>query len=78
MIVDIVPRYIRFAEQHYNYQVWSSNYAREIRLTWRNGLYNVEDRYKIYGWMEVQDNNELKPLDSATIKAIAAQGQPSG
>ena len=78
VIVDVVPGYIRVAEQNYYYQFWSSNYAREIPLNFSNGRYYIRDRFNIYGWMEVQDNNQLKPLDDATIEEIEARRASSG
>ncbi|CAF3518297.1 unnamed protein product [Rotaria socialis] len=74
VIVDVVPGYIRVAEQNYYYYYWSNSYARQIPLAYKNGRYYIEDHDRIYGWMEVQDNNhQLKPLDAATIKIIAAR-----
>ncbi|CAF1478047.1 unnamed protein product [Rotaria sordida] len=77
VIVDVVPGYINVAEQNYYYYYWSNNYARQIPLTYKNGRYYIEDYYRIYGWMEVQDNNQLKPLDAATIKIISTRNRVS-
>ena len=78
VIVNVVPGFIHIAEQNYYYDYWEHNYARRIRAEFRNGRYYIEDRFPIYGWMEVQDNNQLRPLDLSTVKAIMAQQQSSG
>ncbi len=72
VIVDVVPGYIRIAEQNYYFDYWRYDYARQISLIFQNGYYYINDD-RIYGWMEIQDNNQLKPLDAATIKIISAQ-----
>jgi hypothetical protein len=78
VIVDVLPGYVRVAEQNYYSRYWANDYARQIPLTYKNGRYYIEDSYRIYGWMEVQDNNQLKPLDKATANIISAQNGVSG
>src|SRR6185437_953129 len=43
--------------------------------------YYIEDEDSIYGWMEIEDNNQLKPLDELDINSIHSEYQqppPSG
>jgi trypanothione synthetase/amidase len=50
-------------------------------VKYKDGLYFIEDEDPIAGWMEIEDNNELKPLDQLDIDAIDSryqQPQPSG
>ncbi|CAF5148999.1 unnamed protein product, partial [Rotaria sp. Silwood1] len=41
----------------------------------RNGLYYIEDYENAYGWMEIENNNQLEPLDESNIKLILAKYQ---
>ncbi|CAF4299045.1 unnamed protein product [Rotaria sp. Silwood2] len=70
MIVDILPDFIRVAEENYDFSYWSRNYSREIPYRMINGSYYVEDEYPVFGWMTVEDNNQAKPLDEATINIL--------
>ncbi|CAF0884538.1 unnamed protein product [Rotaria sordida] len=70
MIVDILPDFIRVAEENYDFSYWSRNYSREIPYRMINGSYYVEDEYPVFGWMTVEDNNQTKPLDEATINIL--------
>ncbi|CAF1007722.1 unnamed protein product [Adineta steineri] len=78
VIVDVASSYVRVAEQNYYYDYWHNNYAREIRLKYTNDRYYIDDRFGIYGWMEVQDDNQLKPLDEAMINIISDRNGASG
>jgi glutathionylspermidine amidase/synthetase len=75
VIVDIVPGFLHVAEENLNFYYWSSTYARQIPLVVKNGSYYIEDVYRIDGWMSVEDNNQLKPLDQSTINTIIKQNQ---
>ena len=70
VIVDVLPNAIRIAEQNFYFHYWTHHYAREIPVTFENGLYHIKDRYQVYGWMEIDDQQQLKPLDHLTIKKI--------
>ncbi|CAF1584421.1 unnamed protein product, partial [Rotaria sordida] len=68
---------IRIAEQNFYFTYWKDNYAREIPFIYKNGLYYIEDEYKIYGWLEIDDSKEqLKPLNKLTIEKIQMKGIP--
>ncbi|CAF3925438.1 unnamed protein product [Rotaria sp. Silwood1] len=75
IICEVQENFIRVAEQNYQFHYWSSNYARQIPLIFRNGLYYIEDYENAYGWMEIENNNQLEPLDESNIKLILAKYQ---
>ncbi|CAF1056846.1 unnamed protein product [Adineta ricciae] len=71
VICDVGPDYIRIAEQNVKFHYWNGEYAREIRMVEKDGLYYLEDEDPMHGWMEIEDeNNELKPLDESVINMI--------
>ncbi|CAF1242093.1 unnamed protein product [Adineta steineri] len=63
VIVDVLPNAIRIAEENFYFHYWTRNYAREIPVVFRDGRYFIDDKYSIYGWMEIDDNKQLQPLD---------------
>ncbi|CAF3723961.1 unnamed protein product [Rotaria sordida] len=67
VICKVQESFIRVCEQNYQFHYWSSNYARQIPMIYRNGLYYIEDNYDVYGWMEIENNDQLKPLDESNI-----------
>jgi len=70
VIVDVLPGFIRVAEENYDAYYWSGNYSRQIPYVLINGSYYIQDDYSIFGWMSVSDNNQTKELDQITIDAI--------
>ncbi|CAF0794273.1 unnamed protein product [Didymodactylos carnosus] len=70
VIVDVLPGFIQVAEENYDPYYWSGNYSRQIPYVFINESYYIEDDYPIFGWMSIEDNNQTKPLDQATINAI--------
>ncbi|CAF1188433.1 unnamed protein product [Rotaria sp. Silwood1] len=70
IIVEVLRNSIRVAEENFYFTYWKHNYAREIPLVYENGLYYIKDQYTIYGWMEIDDKKQLKPLDRSTIEKI--------
>jgi trypanothione synthetase/amidase len=75
VICDVVPGFIRIAEQNYIYHSWSDNYAREIPLIISEGNYLIKDEDEICGWIEIDDNDELEPLDETKLDLILKQYQ---
>jgi len=75
VIVDVLPNSIRIAEQNFYFHYWPDNYARRISVVFRNGLYYIEDQYKVYGWIEIDDNKQLQPLDQLTITKIQMKNE---
>ena len=55
VIVEVLPNAIRIAEQNFYFHYWSNDYAREIPIVERNGLFYIQDKYEVYGWMEIID-----------------------
>ena len=70
VIVDVLPNFIRVAEQNYDPYYWSGNYSRQIPYALKNGSYYIETDDPLLGWMIVEDNNQTKALDQTTINAI--------
>jgi surface antigen len=70
VIVDVLPNAIRVAEQNFYFYYWPYNYARQIPVEFINGLYYIKDQYEVYGWMEIDDNQELIPLEQYAGKSI--------
>ena len=66
IITEVGNNYIRIAEQNYRFHRWAGNYARQLEMTFRDGGYYLRDYYKIRGWMEIADNECLRPLDEST------------
>jgi trypanothione synthetase/amidase len=75
IICDVVPNFIRIAEQNYIYHSWSDNYAREIPVIIEDGCYYIKDEDDICGWIEIDDNDELIPLDETKLDSILKQYQ---
>ncbi|UJR16808.1 hypothetical protein I4U23_003707 [Adineta vaga] len=74
VICDVGPNYIRIAEQNNKFHYWNGEYAREILMIEKDGLYYLEDEDPMHGWMEIEDDkNELKPLDESVINMIHPQ-----
>src|SRR5207237_5482222 len=70
VIVDVLPSFIRVAEENYYPYYWIGNWSRQIQYVFTNGSYYIQDDYPILGWMTVEDNNQTKPLDQTTINTI--------
>jgi hypothetical protein len=70
IITDVTPDYVHIAEQNNLYHYWPGDYARREPLRFHNGGYYIDDEDPIYGWMEIENNDELQPLDEADIANI--------
>jgi glutathionylspermidine synthase len=77
VICEVQDNFIRVAEQNYHFHYWPNNYARQIPLVYRNGLYYIEDKYTIFGWMEIENNSQLQPLNQTDINLILKKYQQS-
>jgi len=66
VIVQVLPKSIRIAEQNFYFHYWPRHFARQIPLVYENGSYFIKDHYQVYGWMEIDDNKKLQPLDPST------------
>jgi trypanothione synthetase/amidase len=75
IICDVIPGFIRVAEQNYEYYNWSDNYSREIPLIFKNNCYYIEDEHEVYGWMEIENIENLEPLDETKLDSILKQYQ---
>jgi trypanothione synthetase/amidase len=70
IITDVGRDFICIAEQNYRFHRWSSNYARQIPMMIKDGKYHLQDRYKISGWMEIDGDERLRPLDDEALNVI--------
>ncbi|CAF1451902.1 unnamed protein product [Rotaria sordida] len=77
IICEVQENFIRVAEENYHFHYWLNNYARQIPMIYRNGLYYIEDYYNVYGWMEIENNHQLKPLDESNINLVLQKYQQS-
>ncbi|CAF3707941.1 unnamed protein product [Rotaria sp. Silwood1] len=76
IICDVVPDFVRIAEQNIDSKYWPGDYARELRLIQKNDLYYIEDDEGIItGWMEIEDNHQLEPLNESNLDVILKQYQ---
>ncbi|CAF3169136.1 unnamed protein product [Rotaria socialis] len=73
IITDVVPGYVHIAEQNNLYNYWPGDYARREPLRFENGLYYIDDQHKIYGWMEIQCNDQLHLFDEVNKDKILQQ-----
>ncbi|CAF1130141.1 unnamed protein product [Rotaria sordida] len=73
VITEVGSNYIRIAEQNYRFHRWSGNYARQITMKVKDGGYYLKDYYKISGWMEIDENEQLQPLDESSLEIIRMQ-----
>jgi len=73
VICDVGPDYIRIAEQNNEFHFWEDNYARQIPLICKDGLYYLEDEDPLFGWMEIENEDQLEPLDETDIDKILPQ-----
>lgn len=73
IITDVESGYVHIAEQNNLYNYWPGDYARREPLRFENGLYYIDDKHKIYGWMEIEDNDELQPFDEIHKDKILQQ-----
>jgi glutathionylspermidine amidase/synthetase len=67
VIIDVLPSAIRIAEQNFNFNYWSADYARQIPVTFNNGRYFVDDQYEVYGWMQIDDKQQLQPYGRTSL-----------
>ena len=70
VICDVQDSYIRVTEQNYRFLRWPDVYARQIPLVYRDGGYYIEDYYPAYGWMEIERDDQLEPLDDSKCSSI--------
>lgn len=70
IIVGVLPNAIRVAEQNFYFHYWNSSYAREIPVVKRNHLFYINDTYEVFGWLEIDDKNQLKPLTQLTAEKL--------
>lgn len=73
IITDVTRDGIRIGEQNYHFHRWSGNYARQIPMKFKDGGYQLKDRYAIIGWMEIVDNEQLQPFDETALEIIRMQ-----
>jgi glutathionylspermidine synthase len=77
VICEVQEDFIRVAEQNYQFHYWSNNYSRQIPMIKHNDLYYIEDYYNVYGWMVIENNDQLKPLNQSILQKYQ-QSKPIG
>ncbi|CAF4852610.1 unnamed protein product, partial [Rotaria sp. Silwood1] len=65
VITDVDENYVYIAEQNHKSHYWSADYARRVPLTFIDGGYYINDNYDLYGWMEIEDSDQLQPLNES-------------
>ena len=75
IVCSVVPGFVRIAEQNYIYHSWADDFAREIPVVVTDGNYLIKDDDDICGWIEIDDNDELQPLDETKLHLILKQYQ---
>ncbi|CAF0877489.1 unnamed protein product [Rotaria sordida] len=73
IITDVTSDYVYIAEQNNLYHYWPGDYARQERLKFHDGNYYIDDEDPIYGWIEIENNDELQPFDELNIANILQQ-----
>ena len=73
IITDVRPGSVCVAEQNHKGQHCSESYAREIPLVIKDGIYYIEDEDLIAGWMHIEDDNQLNPLDESNMDSVLPQ-----
>lgn len=75
IITEVGRDFIRIAEQNYRFHRWNGNFARQIPMISSHDGFQLSDRYKISGWMEISGDEYLKPLDQEAVDIIRQQNQ---
>ena len=70
VICDVQETFIRVTEQNYRFLRWRDGYARQIPLVCRDGCYYIEDYYPVYGWLEIERDDQLEPFDESKCSSI--------
>ncbi|CAF0988295.1 unnamed protein product [Didymodactylos carnosus] len=70
IICEVVPGFVCIAEQNHKFHYWSENYARQIPVVFKNGGYYIEDEDEVFGWIEIENGNQLQPLDESKMDII--------
>jgi len=73
IITDVLPGYVHIAEQNNLYNYWPGDYARRAPLRFEDGRYYIDDEDKLYGWMEIQGDDQLQPFDESNKDKILQQ-----
>ena len=70
IITKVTSDYVYIAEQNNLFHYWPGDYARRQRLRFHNGRYYIEDPDPLFGWMEIENNDKLQPLEESHIPSI--------
>ncbi|CAF1437630.1 unnamed protein product [Rotaria sp. Silwood1] len=76
VITNVDRNYVYIAEQNRGFHYWSSDYARRVPLIYtHDDGYFIDDNCKLYGWMEIENNDQLQPLNASNIQQILEKYQ---
>jgi surface antigen len=77
IITDVLDNYVHIAEQNNQFHYWQGDHARRSAVRCRDGLYYIDDEDKLFGWMEIENDEELHPFnDSDKDKILEKYRQP--
>ncbi|CAF1307812.1 unnamed protein product [Rotaria sordida] len=76
VITNVDRKYVYLAEQNRGFHYWSTDYARRAPLifTHEDG-YFINDDYELYGWLEIESNHQLQPLNKSNSQQILRKYQ---
>ena len=75
IICEVASDHVQIGEQNFVYHGWSEDHARQIPLVFKDNGYYLQDEDVILGWMEIDDHNELQPLDESRLDLIMPKYQ---
>jgi hypothetical protein len=52
---------------------WPGDYARRAAVTLRDGLFYIDDEDHIFGWMQIDNADQLQPFDPSDKEQILAK-----
>ena len=65
IITGVTEDHVHIAEQNNLFHPWTTDYARRLPIVCRNELFYIDDVDQIFGWMEIDNDDQLQPLDES-------------
>ncbi|CAF1236729.1 unnamed protein product [Rotaria sordida] len=75
VITNVDQDYVYIAEQNHEFHYWSADYARRASTIFTDDGYFIDDDYNLYGWMDIEGNDQLQPLNESSISRILRKYQ---
>ena len=73
IITDVLDNHVHIAEQNNQFHYWQGDFARRAPVRCRDGLFYIDDEDKLFGWMEIENGDELRPFNEADKDKILEQ-----